>query len=251
MKLKKQGTETEIIDDLNFLIKKFREEKISFIGIGVPALVDAEKGIVYHATNIPSWEKVHLKEQIEKENKIPVYIDNDANCFVMGEKFFGEAKNYKNVVGLIIGTGLGSGLILNNNLYRGRNYGAGEFGMISYLEHNYEYYCSGQFFENEYKISGEEVFMLAETGGEKAFKIFDEFGYHLGEAIKTILLSVDPEIIVIGGSVAGSYKYFKSSMWNSVKNFCYPHSLESLKISVSSVEHGAILGAAALCYGSI
>ncbi|MGE5805224.1 MAG: ROK family protein, partial [Ignavibacteria bacterium] len=150
MKLKKNGTEQEILDDLNFIIEKFMSEKIEAIGIGVPGLVDAEKGIVYDATNIPAWKKVNLKEQIEEINQIPAYVDNDANCFVIGEKYFGEAKNYKNIVGLIIGTGLGSGLILNNHLYSGNNYGAGEFGMIPYKDHNYEYYCSGQFFINEF-----------------------------------------------------------------------------------------------------
>ncbi|MGE5812315.1 MAG: ROK family protein, partial [Ignavibacteria bacterium] len=86
MKLKKHGTEQEILDDLNFMIKKFMSEKIEAIGIGVPSLVDAEKGIVYDAVNIPAWKKVNLKEQIEKINQIPVYVDNDANCFVIGEK---------------------------------------------------------------------------------------------------------------------------------------------------------------------
>jgi glucokinase len=248
MKLKKHGTEQEIIDDLNFIIKKFISEKIEAIGIGVPSLVDAEKGIVYDATNIPAWKKVNLKERIEAGNKIPVYIDNDANCFVMGEKYFGEAKNYKNIVGLIIGTGLGSGLILNNHLYSGNNNGAGEFGMIPYKDHNFEYYCSGQFFINEFGFKGEEIFQQAELGDEKALNIFAQLGNHLGEAVKTILFAVDPEIIVLGGSVSKSYKYFEYAMRDSINYFIYKHSLESLKISVSKVEYSAILGAAALCY---
>ncbi len=248
MKLRKNGTEQEILDDLNLIIKKFMSEKIEAIGIGVPSLVDAEKGIVYDATNIPAWKKVSLKEQIEEINQIPVYVNNDANCFVIGEKYFGEAKNFKNIVGLIIGTGLGSGLILNNHLYSGNNYGAGEFGMIPYKDHNYEYYCSGQFFINEFGVNGEEVFLQAELGDEKALNIFARFGNHLGEAVKTILFAVDPEIIVIGGSVRKSYKYFENSMRDSINNFSYKHSLESLKISVSKVEYSAILGAAALCY---
>ena len=157
LKIKKDGSETEIIDDLNLLIGQFLNEKIDGIGIGVPSLVDPEKGIVYDATNIPAWKKVHLKEQIEAKNGIPVYVNNDANCFVMGEKYFGRVKAYSNIVGLIIGTGLGSGLVLNNHLYLGENCGAGEFGMIPFRNHNFEYYCSGQFFHNEYGVSGEEI----------------------------------------------------------------------------------------------
>ncbi len=248
IKVNKEGSEAEIIDDLNLLIGKFANEKIAAICIGVPSLVDAERGIIYDATNIPAWKKVKLKEKIEAKNNIPVYINNDANCFVLGEKYFGQVKNYKNIVGLVIGTGLGSGLILNNHLYEGNNYGAGEFGMIQYKDKNYEYYCSGQFFKNEYGLTGEEVFRLAEMGEEKGLNIFDHFGNHLGEAIKMILFAVDPEVIVLGGSVTKSYRYFKNSMWDSVNKFSYNHSLHELKIMVSRINHSAILGAAALYY---
>lgn len=248
--IRKNGIEKEIIDDLILLIKRFSNEKIDGIGIGVPSVVDSEKGIAYDVTNIPSWKEVHLKEILETEFNIPVYINNDANCFVVGEKYFGKAKSYRNIVGLIIGTGLGSGLILNGDLYAGNNNGAGEFGMISYKEHNYEYYCSGQFFKNEFGLSGEEACRLAELGEERALNIFDQFGKHLGEAIKMVLFAVDPEVIVLGGSVSKSNNYFKDSMWDSIHQFSYSHSLETLKIMVSEIKHIAILGAAALYYES-
>jgi glucokinase len=244
----KNGNEKEIVNDLILLIKKFPDEKIDGIGIGVPSVVDSEKGIAYDVTNIPSWKEVHLKEILEAEFNIPVYVNNDANCFVVGEKYFGEIKDFKNIVGLIIGTGLGSGLILNNNLYTGKNYGAGEFGMILYKDQNYEYYCSGHFFKNEYHLSGEEVFHQAQLNEKKALNIFTQYGNHLGEAIKMILFAIDPEVIVLGGSVSKSFKFFKDSMWESVNKFSYNHSLKSLKILVSKINHSAILGAAALYY---
>ena len=121
LKIKRDCSEAEIMADLNLLIGKFVNAKIEGIGIGVPSLVDPVKGIVYDATNIPAWKEVHLKEQLEAKWGIPVYVNNDANCFVMGEKYFGKVKDYSNIVGLIIGTGLGSGLVLNNQLYDGAN----------------------------------------------------------------------------------------------------------------------------------
>ena len=248
LKIKKAGSETEIMDDLNFLIGKFMSEKIDGIGIGVPSLVDSEKGIVYDATNIPAWKEVHLKEQIEAKKGIPVYVNNDANCFVMGEKYFGRAKAYNNIVGLIIGTGLGSGLVLNNHLYVGENCGAGEFGMIPFRDHDFEYYCSGQFFENEYGVSGEEIKQRAEDGDARALEIFTQFGSNLGEAIKVIMLAVDPEIFILGGSVSKSYEFFKDAMCESIRKFLYVHSSDKIKVEVSETNHIAILGAAALYY---
>ncbi|MEW6195855.1 MAG: ROK family protein [Bacteroidota bacterium] len=250
MSVKKNGKEDEIIQDLISLIKRFKNERIEGIGIGVPSVVDSEKGVVYDVTNIPSWKEVHLKEILEAKFDIPVYVNNDANCFVVGEKYFGRVKKYKNIVGLIIGTGLGSGLIINDHLYAGKNYGAGEFGMIPYKDRNYEYYCSGRFFISEYGLTGEEVFSLAVRGEEKALNIFDQFGNHLGDTIKMILFAIDPEVIVLGGSISKSYNFFENSMWDSINKFAYSHSLDTLKIMVSELNHSAILGAAALYYES-
>jgi len=251
LKIKKDGSETEILDDLNLLIGQFLNEKIDGIGIGVPGLVDIEKGIIYNTTNIPAWKKVHLKEQIEVKNYIPIYVNNDANCFVLGEKYFGQVKGYNNIVGLIIGTGFGSGLILNNQLYLGENCGAGEFGMIPFRNHNFEYYCSGQFFYNEYGLSGEELEEKAKFGETEALKIISQFGSNLGEAIKVIMLAVDPEIIILGGSVSKSYRFFKDAMWESIRNFLYVHSSEKIKVEVTETNYIAILGAVALYYNAL
>ena len=251
LKIKRDGNEAEIMADLNLLIGKFVNEKIEGIGIGVPSLVDPVKGIIYDATNIPAWKEVRLKEQLEEKWGIPVYINNDANCFVIGEKYFGKVKAYSNIVGLIIGTGLGSGLVLNNYLYAGANCGAGEFGMISFKDHNFEYYCSGQFFENEYGEPGEEIKQRAEHGNATALEIFSKFGSNLGEVIKVIMLAVDPEVIILGGSVSKSYELFKDAMWESIRKFLYVHSSDKIKVDVSETDHIAILGAAALYYDAL
>ena len=104
------------------------------------------------------------------------------------------------MAGLTIGTGLGCGLVINQKLYNGRNGGAGEFGMIPYLSHNIEYYASGRYFSNVHGLSGELVYEKAKSGDESALQLYHEFGIHLGKAISTILLSIDCEVIVIGGS---------------------------------------------------
>ena len=81
--------------------------------------------------------------------------------------------------------------------------------MMSFRDHNYEYYCSGQYFKNEFGISGEEAAQKAALGDVAILKMFSQFGLNLGEAIKVIMLAVDPEIIILGGSVCKSYKFFK------------------------------------------
>lgn len=247
-RIKKGGTENEILDDLFMLIDKFSDKRFDSIGIGVPSILDEELGIVYDVQNIPSWKEVHLKEILKAKYNIPIYLNNDANCFVLGEKYFGYGKYYKNVCGLIIGTGLGAGLILNGHLYCGRNCGAGEFGMIPYKDHNLEYYCSGQYFNNVYNISGEEVFQKATMGNEKYIEIFSNFGRNLGDAINIIMLAIDPEIIILGGSVAKSYPFFKEEMFRRINEFPYQFSIKNIKIKISELNHISIYGAAVLGY---
>ncbi len=244
--IKSAGSEAEVLNDIYDLIEKFTDNDIAGIGVGVPSVLDPVRGIVYDVQNIPSWKEVHLKDLLQKIFNIPVYINNDANCFAAGEKFFGKGKNYNNIVGLIMGTGFGAGLIINGKLYSGTNCGAGEFGMIPYNDSILEDYCCGQFFTKKYSISGEALSKEAEDRKEDALTIFSEFGSHLGEAIKLILYSVDPEIIILGGSVSKSFNYFEKAMWKSIEGFAYTKTIEKIKIVVSETENIAILGAAAL-----
>ncbi len=243
------GTE-EILADIISLIEKTGTAGINSIGIGVPSVVDPEKGIVYDVQNIPSWQEVHVKDILEKKFGIPVFVNNDANCFILGEKYFGAAREYKNAVGITIGTGLGVGIIINGKLYNGRNCGAGEFGSVPYKDHTYEYYCSGQFFKEIYKTTGSELSSRAFNRDPEAVRIFAEFGAHLGEAVKLIMYALDPNIIVLGGSVIKSFDLFEESMRRSIEQLYFKNSLKNLKLEVSKLEQAAVLGAAALAYDS-
>jgi glucokinase len=218
------------------------------IGIGVPGLVDLHTGTVSDVVNIPSWKKISLQQILEQRYNIPVLINNDANCFALGEYYFGKGKKTDSMVGLTIGTGLGSGLILNKQLYTGTHCGAGEFGMIPYMDQCIEYYASGQFFKNVYGIEGEVAFQRALNGATEAIDMYCEFGTHLGNAIKTILFALDVELIILGGSVSKAFTLFEKSMWNSIMEFPYKETANSLKIEVSELENSGILGAAALHY---
>ena len=243
-----QGTKEKILDEIINAVQSVFDKHVTGIGIGVPSLVDVNKGIVYNVQNIPSWNEVHIKDILEEQFSIPVYVNNDANCFVVGEKYFGSAKNFNNIVGITIGTGFGAGIIANNRLYSGINCGAGEFGSIPYNDQTFEFYCSGQFFENVHNTKGYLLFEGAKNGDLHSLEIFAEFGYHFGNAIKAILFSVDPEAIILGGSVSKAYTYFRDTMWECVNEFPYKHSLKNLVIEVTSQPNISILGAAALYY---
>ncbi|MDT0677200.1 ROK family protein [Autumnicola musiva] len=240
------SSKEKIISNLFKGIKEVSDSNFDGIGIGVPGLVDEEKGIIYDLLNIPSWEEVHLKQHLEKEFRRPVSITNDGNVFALGEKVYGKGRAYKNMVGVKLGSGFGTGIIINNKLYSGSLSSAGEIGGVPYLDKTVEDYCSGIFFLNEYGLRGNEVSMLAQKGDPTAVKIFQEYGKHLGSALKIIVNVLSPEAIFLGGSVRKSFRFFEASLNESLLSFPFKRVIEKLVIQPSDTSNIAILGAAAL-----
>jgi glucokinase len=221
------------------------------IGIGVPGLVDVERGIVFDVVNIPSWNNVPLKEILENHYHIPVYINNDANCFAISEKYYGKGQDFQSIVGLTLGTGLGCGLVFNGQLYEGSNCGAGEFGEIQYLKHNFEYYCSGKFFFKEKGIDAESAFNHAIAGDTIYCEYFKEYGYHVGQVVKSLLYAYDPEIIILGGSLTKAFNLYAGVMLSAIQDSGYLNSVKKLQIEVSELDNSAIYGAAGLFLNSM
>ena len=235
-----QGQEQAMLEQMCRLILSVLSPEVKGIGIGVPSVVDREKGIVYNVVGIPSWKEVHLKEILEERFHIPVFINNDCNCFALGVARYGSLRGAKETVCVTLGTGVGSSLVLDGRLYNGHNTGAGEIGSIPYLDKDYEYYCSSRFFMGK-GTSGKE----AAAAGPSP--LWEEFGTHVGKLVQLILYAYDPEAIVIGGSIAKAFPLFEEAMWKETRRFPYPKSVENLKIAPADVENAGILGAALLC----
>lgn len=245
-RVKSKGSVEDVLEQIFQLIESLDLSDIDGIGMGVPGPVDDEKGIVYELINIPAWEKVPIKEIFEKKYSVPVWVQNDANCYAVAEKFHGKGIDRKSFIGLIVGTGMAGGVFINDKLYTGPNSMAGEFGMMKYLDKFYEYYSCGQFFSNVYGISGKEAFDLAKEGDIKALEMWKEFGHHLGSAIESILYAYDPELIVLGGSVGKVLYMYEKYIWEVLDNFVFKNSLINFSIHASEIEDPGIIGAAAL-----
>lgn len=244
--VRSRGPMEDVLEDLFGVLDAVMRPEVAGIGAGVPSVIDLATGTVFDVQNIPSWKKVPLKRLLEERYGRPVSVNNDANAFAAGEKYFGRARPFDHAVGLIVGTGLGAGIIANGRLYSGASCGAGEFGMLPYLDRDFEAYASGQFFERAHGASGRELAARAEAGDAAALAAFAEFGRHLGEALKVICYAVDPEIVVLGGSVSKSFGFFRAALWEAFGTYAYSLARERLKIEVSETEGIALLGAAAL-----
>lgn len=238
----------KIVDNLYTAIDSVFEEGVVGIGIGVPGVVDANNGIIYDLANIPSWKKVEIKGLVEKTFKIETFVGNDANCFVLGVKHFGLGVNYKNIVGLTLGTGLGAGIVIENKLHTGFEGAAGEFGLIPYRDTIIEDYCSGKFFDKIKKVSGEKVYSDALDGNEDALAMWKEYGSHLGQLVNIVTYTISPELIVFGGSVAQGYELFIDSVQEQLNTNILTKVVAGVQLAADNKKHSAILGAGALCY---
>lgn len=246
-KINNREVEEVILRELIATIEEVMTPEVTSIGIGVPSVVDVKEGIVYKVVHIPSWRKVHLKAILEQHFGVAVHVNNNANCFAIGERYFGRGTSFDSLVGLTIGTGVGAGIIFNGHLYSGRSCVAGEFGLIPYKEKDYEFYCSEGYFEEKYGIKAETFLDRADDGDKIALAIFEQYGYDVGNLIKTIMYSVEPEIIVIGGNLSKAFPYFEKSMHEQVRTFYYREAADKVQIVRTDTPDIAILGAAALC----
>lgn len=218
------------------------------IGVGVPSVVDRKTGIAYNVQNIAGWDEVDIRGILEREFGLPVFVDNDANCFAFGEKIFGKGREFSNFVGVTLGTGVGSGIISAGRLLPDANCGSGEFGEVRIGGVKFDDWCGSHFFPDETGMSGAELSALARRGDAKALKVFEEYGRRLSELIKLIVLVLDPEAVIFGGSIAKSFDFFGDAIRANLADFPYPKSIEKLRILASDSNDSGVLGAASLCF---
>ena len=234
----------ETLDTLSDRIAGMLTPETEKIGIGVPSVVDVNRGIVYDTVNIPSWTELPLKEYLEERFHLPVAVNNDANCYAMGvyEAYPDDAKPEVLVV-ITLGTGVGMGIVDRGRLFCGANCGAGELGSLPYRGGTLESYCSKQFFYGTGwdSLSASEA---ARAGDSRAVALFKDLGKRLGDLLCTVMFAYDPSHIALGGGVAHNYPLFRESMEARLKrDFPYGKSLERLQIDVYTGDDIPVIGA--------
>ena len=210
---------------------KTKSSDIESMGFGFPGQIDCKKGIVRLAPNIPGWVNVPIAEIMEKEFGIPTRVDNDVRTATLGELNYGAGVGCENLVCITVGTGIGSGLVVNGKLVRGANNAAGEIGHIKLNMQGgplcgcgdrgcLEAYASGPSIvamAEEYIRGGKStkyrelanpditpyiVAVAAKEGDPVAKQIFRIMGDYIGMGLTSVVNLLNPEKIIIGGGVA-------------------------------------------------
>lgn len=268
----------KMVERASYLIGKDKN-RILGIGVGVPGQVDYKKGVIYNLTNVKGWKGIALRGILKKRLKpLPVFVDNDANAAALGEAEWGAAKGYKHIVCVTLGSGVGGGLVIDGEVYRGRSYSAGEIGHVCIERYGPGCNCGGfgcveAFVGNSYivrdvvkklkggqrstilKLAGgkysnitPEVIDRASRKGDRfSINVWKEAGYNVGIGLSNIVNILNPEIIVIGGGVSKTGRVLFDAIRKAIHERAIPIFTKGLVVKRAKfVEDAGIVGAAAL-----
>ena len=226
---------------------------ISGIGIGATGPLDMKEGLILECPFLPTLNYFPLRKTIQEKFDIPVFLDNDANCFALGECFFGAGHEHKIVLGYTLGTGLGCATVINKNIYAGATQHACEIWPSPYRNETIEDFVSGRGISQMYrefdgkKRSAREIAELAFNGDKYAKQTWEEFGEHLAYAISWGINTVDPDIVILGGSIANAMDLFGPTMEGFLRKYLCPLPAEKTKVVQTQLgDHAGLIGAACL-----
>ena len=230
-----------------------RVEDVEGIGIGATGPLDIEKGLILECPQLPQMHFFPLRQTIQDHFRIPVLLNNDANCFAYGEALFGAAAGNENVLGFTLGTGLGCALIIGGKLINGSTGTAAEIWTSPYRSGIIEDYVSGMGVSGIYKsISGNfrssrQIFDLAVLNDGDALQAWKEFGMHLAYPLAWSINLIDPQVVVLGGSITAAWSFFRDSMEENLRKWICPVPAKKTAVVLSKLgDYAGMIGAASL-----
>ncbi len=249
-----------IEEKISFLRKELQLDNlgaIQGIGIGVPGPVDAEGKISRIAINLSNWQDVSLAELLEEKTGLPVVIANDANCAGLGEAWLGAGSQFKNMIMLTLGTGVGGAIILDGQLFVGHQGAAGELGLItlnpdgpecnSGNNGSLEQYVSVQAVRRDTGKEPLELANLALDGDKFALEFWQNYGQLLGAGLASLIYVLTPEAVIIGGGISAAAKLFLPTTKAEIERRVLFSSYLNLQLLTAKLGNQAgIVGAAKL-----
>jgi predicted NBD/HSP70 family sugar kinase len=250
------------------------KDKITGIGIGMPGFIDPVKGINY--TYLKTEDK-SLSQYISDETGLATYIDNDSSLIALAEQKFGIAKWQKEVMVINLSWGIGLGMIVNGELFRGRNGFAGEFSHIPLSEDGAMCNCGKrgcleaeasmlvvstkaiegiqqgritslkQIGDAQSKQMGDAIMTAANNGDQFAIELFSDAGYKIGKALAILIHIMNPQVIVLSGRGAKVGKILLAPIQQALHKYCIPRLSSGTELLVSELGFDAeLIGAAIL-----
>ncbi len=227
------------------------------IGVGTPGPADAAGRIARVAINLAGWHDVPIADVLEAKTGRSVTVANDANCAGLGEAWLGAGRNFKDMLTLTLGTGVGGAIILDGKLFVGRNGTAGELGLITLNPEgplcnsgnrgSLEQHCSVQAIVRETGLAPAALFDQAKAGDGDAIAFWQTYGRWLGAGIASLVYVLTPEAVILGGGISAAAELFLPTTLAELETRVLPSSREGMQVLVAELGNQAgIAGAARL-----
>lgn len=274
-----------LYSSINFLLDRnsISPRQLEAMSLGIAGIVDTMTGIVDKAPNLPGWENLALKTKIHDNYGVPVHILNEVDAAALGEHRYGAGQGLKNIVLITLGTGIGGGLVLGGKMFLGSTGSAFEVGHMVIKDDGPECGCgnngcletlaSGTAMGREVRrrisdgeksmladmvdgvienITAEKVHEAAKQGDSLALSVIADASHYLGLGIINLVTLINPEMIIIGGSVARMGNLLLDPVRQMVKDKAFPLMVKKLKIVPAYLgEDAGLLGAAAYALDQI
>ncbi|XWK91338.1 MAG: ROK family protein [Phormidium sp.] len=253
------ATPEAVIQALVAAINSLETAAVKAIGVGTPGPTDAAGKIAKIAINLVGWNDIPLAELLETKTGLPTIIANDANCAALGEAWLGAGRNFRNLILLTLGTGVGGAIILDGKLFTGNQGAAGELGLIclhpegpkcnSGNHGSLEQYVSIQAIRRLTGLEPKELGELAQKGDSKALEFWQSYGKNLGIGLASLIYVLTPEAIVIGGGISASANFFFPAALAEIEQRVLPISRTGLQLLLAELGNQAgMVGAAKLAW---
>ena len=210
-----------ILNKIDNIFKRYKENNPVGIAVSGTGQINGMIGKVIGGNPIiPNWIGTNLVKILEEKYNLPAVLENDVNCVALGEKWIGAGKDLSNFICLTIGTGIGGGIILNNQLFRGENFVAGEFGHILIKKGEFEQFASTTALIRLVKertgkiLNGKEIFDLEKKEIVEYQEVISEWIENLTDGLSSIIYCFNPANIILGGGVIGQGE----ALINRIKN---------------------------------
>ena len=243
-----------ILNKIDNIFKRYKENNPVGIAVSGTGQINGMIGKVIGGNPIiPNWIGTNLVKILEEKYNLPIVLENDVNCVALGEKWIGAGKDLSNFICLTIGTGIGGGIILNNQLFRGENFVAGEFGHILIKKGEFEQFASTTALIRLVKertgktLNGKEIFDLEKKEIVEYQEVISEWIENLTDGLSSIVYCFNPANMILGGGVIGQGEPLINRIKNSLFKKIGPQFKEKLNITQAKLGNNAgMIGASYL-----
>ncbi|MFD5426844.1 ROK family protein [Streptomyces sp. NPDC127084] len=238
-------------------------DKVIGVGLGVPGPIDVESGTLGSTSILPGWTGINPSDELSRRLGVPVYVDNDANLGALGELVWGSGRGVKDLAYIKVASGVGAGLVINGQIYRGPGGTAGEIGHITLDESGPVCRCGNRgcletFASARYvlpllqpshgpDLTMDRVVQLAREGDPGCRRVIADVGRHIGSGVANLCNLLNPTRVVLGGNLAEAGELVLAPIRESVSRYAIPSAARQLSLLPGALGSRAeVLGALAL-----